>query len=59
MHVQVPMRASMQGFRQPIKPETPIPGLELGIVLGKGSYGIVFRGRYKERNVAVKVTRDS
>jgi hypothetical protein len=35
----------------------PIPGLVMGPLLGRGSYGRVYRGLLKGRPVAVKVRR--
>ena len=34
---------------------TPFPALELGPLLGRGSYGRVYRGKHLGRPVAVKV----
>lgn len=42
--------------QQKLQRQIPIQGLELGAVVGKGSFGTVFRARYKGQNVAVKVT---
>jgi predicted Ser/Thr protein kinase len=33
----------------------PVPGVEVGELLGKGSYGQVFRGSWYGKEVAVKV----
>lgn len=33
----------------------PFPGLELGMVLGRGAFGSVFQGTYNTEPVAVKV----
>ena len=35
--------------------EPPFPNLELGMLLGKGGYGSVYRGTYNEQPCAVKV----
>lgn len=35
--------------------EPPFEDLELGTLLGKGGYGSVYRGSYKEQRCAVKV----
>ena len=35
--------------------QTPFPGLKLGLLLGKGSYGRVYRGKLDGMRVAVKV----
>lgn len=35
-----------------------VDGLELGPLLAKGSFGSVFRGRFKGKKVAVKVRED-
>ncbi len=40
----------------PVK--VPIEGLQLGPLLGKGSFGRVYRGRFHDRPVAVKVGQD-
>ena len=48
---------SVRSFRHIDDPSTdaPFPELELGPLLGQGSYGRVYRGMYKGREVAVKV----
>lgn len=40
----------------PVK--VPIEGLQLGPLLGRGSFGRVYRGRFHDRPVAVKVGQD-
>ncbi len=35
--------------------DPPFEGLELGTLLGRGGYGSVYRGSYKDQRCAVKV----
>ena len=43
----------------PVAPAAPIPGLTLGVLVGKGSHGRVFRGALGTACVAVKVISDA
>ena len=49
--VRPPAQALASGLPQ----EVPFEGLELGPMLGKGGYGIVYRGLWRGQRVAVKV----
>ena len=46
-----PAQAPASGLPQ----EVPFEGLELGPMLGKGVYGVVYRGLWRGQRVAVKV----
>lgn len=44
-----------QGLASGLPQEVPFEGLELGPMLGKGAYGVVYRGLWHGQRVAVKV----
>ena len=44
----------LSGALMPTVPDA-LEGLELGPIVGKGSYGSVYRGSYQKQHVAVKV----
>ena len=50
---------SLSSCLDPVAPAAPIPGLTLGVLVGKGSHGRVFRGTLAGEAVAVKVVSDA
>lgn len=49
-------QASGRATSRALLPTVPaaLEGLELGPIIGKGSYGSVYRGSYQKQHVAVK-----
>lgn len=56
LHDALAVPKSERGCDSALTPRvTPFPALELGPLLGRGSYGRVYRGKHLGRPVAVKV----
>lgn len=56
LHDAMTVPATERGHMSALAPRaTPFPALELGPLLGRGSYGRVYRGKHLGRPVAVKV----
>ena len=52
------MQAGLHRASSVLQPDAlPFEGLELGPLVGRGSFGRVYRGRWQDKTVAVKVRR--